>query len=79
MDGDGCVLKVISVVSYVCVMLLNECQELVFFVYWFDIKIYIFDGYIVQILIDLCLWCFRGFCYFKNGDFLVSMCILDES
>lgn len=57
MDGDGCVLKAISAASHVCAMSLNERQELVFSVHWSDTKIYIYDGYTVQTLIDLRLWC----------------------
>lgn len=73
-------MKNIKVVNNVFVLYIDLDKNIRFIVLWFDIKVYKYESNIniVKILLEFFDWCLRGFCYMMNGDFLVSMCFLDE-
>lgn len=73
-------MKNIKVVNNVFVLYIDLDKNIVFIVLWLNIKVYKYESNIniIKILLEFFDWCLRGFCYMMSGDFLVSMCFLDE-
>lgn len=53
-------------------------KEFVVIVGWSDIKIYKIESDRVVVFFNFDNWFLRGFCYIVNGDFLVSLCLMDR-
>lgn len=79
LDSRGYYLYIIEILEFIMDLFIDVYGDLVFIVYWFEIKIFKFESNWIVIILEFFNWCFRGFCYIVNGDFLVSMCFLDES